>query len=180
MFRVSTKRSGKAVVLRDGARIEPHHHVLELHFWNEQLPRIRQDGLRFAWAVHARGRFNASLAMLAESIEKERRYADVRALQATLTLPLAYRADRVIRFTERLGFTCIPLDRRPLRRRIHDLLEDFLILGLAWTFNPGSLRNRGVFRRRIELWMSRSLLMARYGRSQASASRTSFARSARV
>jgi len=63
---------------------------------------------------------------------------------------------------QRLGFTVIPYHRS--LGAFGEFWENFYTWMLMWTYNPGSLRYRGLWGlRRAEIWMSAEEFLRRYG-----------------
>jgi hypothetical protein len=164
MLRVEARRSAEPVRLHDGTMIRPNDELLELHLWNEHLPRISALGPHLGWALRVRTQMRRSLAELAACLQHDPAYAGVVALHARISWSRAARSGRMLSLARRFGFRASSrLAAEAPAQRLHDFWEDFLIWGLICTFNPRSLRGAGLLRHRAELWMSRRELIESYG-----------------
>lgn len=162
MLRVVVMRAEHEIRLSDGARVSPGETIIDIHFWNERLPKASAcQGL--GWG----GRFGRALMRsfvdLAAAIDNDPRLAEAVAVRGRLAFANGRNRDEMDRFGQWFGFESIedagPL---PLARRLHDAAEDIWLLALTWTFNPGSLPTRKTIRRREDLWISRAKLVDRY------------------
>lgn len=162
IIRIARSRSPRTVHLPDGTLVPAGAPVLELHFWNEHLPRIPPGGPDLAWARTFRERIQFSLEALADYLARHPELGDVVALRGETSLSLddnLYAA-----FLRRLGFTLIPLPPPSAWwKRLVRFFEHLYVWMLIWTYNPESLRGKSLRRaRRVELWMSAAELLARY------------------
>lgn len=160
LFRVSMTRSDAFVKLGDGTEIGEGDPLLELHLWNEHLALIGNPVATLAWGLHLLKRVRFSLMLLADCVEHEEEWEDVRAIHARFVTCMQ-RPEQAIR---RLGFS-IASPRRSVGGRVHDYFENFLVRALIWAFHPC---NNGRSRRelkRLDLWLSKASLQEAYGRS---------------
>jgi hypothetical protein len=162
MLRVVMIRAENEMRLSDGAIIGRGDRIIDLHFWNERMPKTSAgQGLGFG------GRFGRQLRRsfvdLAGAIDTDPRLAGAVAVRARLAFAAARNRDEMHRFGHWFGFEGAeetgPLS---LRRRLHDAAEDIWLLILTWTFNPGCLPTRQTVRRREDLWISKAKLIERY------------------
>ena len=162
MLRVVVKRAECELRLSDGAVVLPGEKIIDIHFWNERLPKASAcQGL--GWG----GRFGRALMRsfvdLAAAIDADPRLAGAVAIRGRLAFANGRNREEMGRFGQWFGFESIeesgPL---PLGRRLHDAAEDLWLLALTWTFNPGSLPTRKTIRRREDLWISKAKLVDRY------------------
>lgn len=160
VFRIGLGKTRAPLSLADGTRIDAGETVGTLHFWNEHLPRYTGDGPSFAWARAMRAQVAGSLGTLADYVESEGAWSDVRAFRAEAALSSrgSSQSHRVI---QRYGFEEVAADRS-LLRRAHDFGDDFLLWGLARAFNPAALPRLPFLRHHRELWISRSSLLRNY------------------
>ncbi len=155
VLRYSRTRSQMAVTLSSGEAVRRGDPILELHFWNDRLgadchprssPRVLRSALR------------QSLVLLAEQLQSNKHFADIKAVHATLarTPSRSYRVHH--------PFGCaLYIAPRSNTRPIHDFFEDFLIHSLRWAFNPSRRKRRSLRLNRLELWIAASDLKARFG-----------------
>jgi len=162
LLRIASGVVTAPVRLVDGARLATGDPILELHLWNEQLPRHRGGG-GLGWAARFRAMLDHSLRLPATEIATNPALADMRALRANTAFVTPGRGDNLARIATLYGFAA-PLDggdgSAPRRRHLG---EDLLVWGLALACNPLSLRTKSLRRARHELWISRDDLLRRYG-----------------
>ena len=160
VLRLSLDKSAHDLTLSDGTHIAPGEPVALLHIWNERVPIIGPQGPDLAWALLAYRRFALSLQMIASYVEHEPRYQGVRAFGGESSL--YFTGDDLFR---RLGF-----DVQHVSQTAHGLrlfkqwVDTMYVLGLTWAFNRGSLNGKDLRHyERCGLWISRQMLLRRYG-----------------
>ncbi len=164
VFRVSLGAAASAVALSDGTRLRAGDPVLQLHFWNEHLPLMPDRGPSTGWAAVMQRRMRMSLAAVARYLERERSLDAVNALHGAPPFGSRLGAAQVARTARRFCFDVIdPEVSGEWRERLYVVLDSMLLWGLAYTFNPGRLKTKGVLRHRHQLWISRRRLLSRYG-----------------
>jgi hypothetical protein len=163
ILRVARNRADSDIVLSDGVAVARGDPILHLHFWNEQMPQTpAKPGL--GWGGRFGRRLIRSFGELAVAMERDPRLSDAVAIRGRLAFAAARDSDDVRRFGHWFGLeTPAEPGRLPLARRLHDAAEDVWLVALSYAFNPGSLRGRQMSRRRDDLWMSKDVLLARYG-----------------
>jgi hypothetical protein len=161
IFRISLGRAGRLLTLSDGVAIRPHDAVVQIHYWNEQMPPIPKEGRSALWAARFRNGVVHSLSLLAEALTRERRFADVAAIFAAPAFAAGGGPAITTRLSTRLGFDV--LDGPSSDGSIHAWFDSLLIWVLMRTFNPASVRGRGLAHDRVPIWMSRSKLLTMYG-----------------
>jgi hypothetical protein len=154
VLRYSRTRSRTAVALPRGELVRPGDPILELHFWNDRLSRDRKER---SSPMSLRSELRRSLALLAEQLQSNENFVDIRAVHATLAR-IPSRSCRI-----RHPFGCsLSTEPRSARWRLHDCLENLLIHWLRWAFNPRHVKQKSLRLNRIELWISVSELRARF------------------
>lgn len=147
------------ILLPDGAEVLPRDPIIDLHFWNERLPNLRQAGSSLAWGVMFRTRMRASLRLLAAYLDACPEVGGPKVCRARTAF---FRHRQIRSVGRRLGFVeAVP--EESISGQVHEFLETFLIYGLAWVFNPNALSGKARLPRRDYLWMSRGELFRRYG-----------------
>ncbi|MFQ5812880.1 MAG: hypothetical protein ACE5I2_06790 [Anaerolineae bacterium] len=163
ILRIALARSPGEITLSDGTRIGKGEVVGELHLWNEHIPPMDEEGPSLEWALKSRRLLRASLKKLATYLEDEPQFESVRAFRGETAFPKEGLEGRAL--FERLGFDLVRKDRRGRLKRFGEFWENFYTWGLIWTFNPGSLRRKKLFRmERAQVWISRQAFLERYGR----------------
>lgn len=164
VLRASIGRSETDLELSDGTSVRKGDAICILHLWNEQLPLIPRGGADLQWAMTIRKATERSLRQLARIIEKDERFDDVEVFGGHAVFVSRNGEAQVARIVQRYGFETVePQRRRSLMRRLHDLGENVLVLGLQWAFNPAGLRGKSFMRPRTPIWISRETLMRKYG-----------------
>jgi hypothetical protein len=163
ILRIALGRSAREITLSDGTRIEEGEVVGELHLWNEHIPRMEKEGPSFAWALKSYHLWRASLRQLTAYLEDEPQFASVRAFRGETAFFQGDLEGSAV--FERLGFDLVRADRSSKLKRFGEFWENLYTWWLIWTFNPGSLRRKDLFRmERAQVWISRQALLERYGR----------------
>ena len=161
ILRLSLGQSTHDLNLSDGTHIAPGEPVALLHIWNERVPIIGPQGPDLAWGLRAYRLFALSLGMIARYVEKEPRYQSVRAFGGESSL--YFSGDDLFR---RLGFAVEHVSQTAHGLRLFKQWVDTMyVLGLTWAFNRGSLNGKNLLHyERCGLWISRQMLMQRYGK----------------
>jgi hypothetical protein len=164
LLRFAHGRIQREVRLADGSTIRPGAAIVDLHLWNERLAFLPSPRRGLARASALRRDLGTSLRELARRLETDPAFAAVVAVRARAAFVPRKRLRQVVRFARAYGFDAAltpAATRHPTRLEV--LSENLLLLALAWTFNPASLRRNGMRRERTELWISRAGLLARFG-----------------
>lgn len=168
VFRLGRSHARSAVALSDGIQIATGEPIGTLHFWNEHLPRYPDTGPDLRWACTMRDQVAHSMRLLADHIETEPAWRDIRALygdavffSARLGMP------QIERVCMRFGFERVPTESDPsLWRRFGLFCESLTLWGLTRAFQPAALPRRPFLRPQQELWISRARLLV-YARRHA-------------
>jgi hypothetical protein len=164
IFRISHVPASRAVRLSDGTAIAEGDPVLQLHLWNEHLPLMPSEGPSAAWAIRLKQRMRKSLVAVASYLQRERTLDAVQALHGAPPFGSRLGAAQMVRTAHRFGFDVIDPDAAPeWRERIHIVFDSMLLWGLAYAFNPGGLKTKGLLRHRHQLWIARRKLLLLYG-----------------
>jgi hypothetical protein len=159
VFRLRRTRLRHPILLPDGG-FPSGTPFLELHLWNERIPRLPTTGPDLAWASRASRRLRRSLHEVAAFVQKE---APPRAslVGATTILVDGPAAGLLLR---RLGFELQP--HAEAYGALVERIQNRYRLALMAAFNPLSLRGRTSSRiRRTDLWMTMEAFLQRYGDS---------------
>ncbi|HEY7791523.1 MAG TPA: hypothetical protein VIC33_13475 [Vicinamibacterales bacterium] len=158
VLRVSPARAGLALILPDGTRISPGDPLLELHLWNERLPRADTVST-LGRGGSLRSRLDWSLEALARYLSEESGPDEVCACHALFRFHLGSRRPGFVRVMRQLGFTVAnDLPSSPARLAA----EHGYVRALQWTYHPvGPYPDIRPFEQ-VHLWMSRRMLLARY------------------
>lgn len=165
MFRIQVVTNDEDVLLVDGTRLRVGDRLIELHFWNEHVPPMPDEGATMAWARLISRRFNTSMRELALYLAGRRDLDDVRGIRAIMSSDVKKQAERLVRIVNRYGFEWIP-SRAPenLGQRAHRYGENILVAALIRAHNPKATREGTLRRGRIPIYLSRRMLDRRYGK----------------
>jgi hypothetical protein len=164
ILRISRGRSRQERVLSDGTVVHVGDPVIELHFWNEHVPRMDAAGPDLAWGLRFYRRLRRSLVSLARYTRQTPGLDDVVAFHGELWFTPEPGPQQCAAVLRALGFDFIP--RPPptnVWQRIARFFERLHVWALIWAFNPGSLKSKRLLTiEHGELWMSRKTLLQRY------------------
>jgi ceramide glucosyltransferase len=165
MLRLSLGKAGRDLDLSDGTRIARGDPIGELHFWNEHLPPMPEGGPDLGWARAFHRGVTGSLSKLTVYIENDERFKDVQAFRGNAFFGGGYEWNHGIKLAARWGFDLVACEPRTgLGQRLMGFLESGYALALVRVFTPASMKDISVGGvRNIEIWMPRSVLMAKYG-----------------
>jgi YkoP domain len=160
LLRIGMSLAREPVTLGDGTSIEVGDRIGALHFWNEHLPRFSDMGPELHWAAEMRRRVSLSLCALAAYVEKEPQWRGVDAFMGYAAFSSRIGVVQLYRVTRRMGFEWVPGSSSTVRT----LAGSITGYGLTRVHNPAALARQQFFRRVHEIWISRSTLLARYGK----------------
>jgi hypothetical protein len=155
VLRYSIARAKTSVGLPSGEAVRLGDPIIELHFWND---RLEMKGQAKSSPQSVRSAFRRSLALLAEQLRTNKRFANITAVHATLP---RFRSQSC-RVRHPFGFSPV-IEPRSARWRVHDFFENFLVHSLRWTFRQHRARQQAPRLNRLELWFPVSELTARFG-----------------
>jgi hypothetical protein len=176
VLRIGMSQARAAVTLSDGTKVEAGEPVGTLHFWNEHLPHYPPEGPNLLWACGMRDQMRRSLRSLAEYVEHEPSWREIRALRGEYALSSRLGTQQVRRVGERYGFERVRPTDPSLLDRLHAVGEGLILWSLTRAFHPAALPRQPFMRDHHELWISRGALIRRYGRQQRKQARTAMAR----
>lgn len=164
VLRIKVCRAERSLPVENGV-IEAGAPLLELHFWNEQLPR-RQDGApSISWAAKGLRALLRSFAMLARHVERSPELGPIAGVFGITTFMSPGDAETAGRLLTRLGFSYAP--HRGSLGAFGDFWENLHVWFMNRTFAGGASRPRLSGLRRVQLWMSREEFLHRYGTAAA-------------
>ncbi len=162
LLRIAPGAAPTTVRLADGIGLAQGDPMLDLHLWNEQLPRYHGGRFGLAWAIQFRAAFERSLRLLAAEMATDPALVHVRALRAETTFVTRGRGPKLARIAFHYGFSAPRMPSIGPGRPRRDLGGDLLVFGLTLACNPLSLRGKTLRRDRYGLWISRQQLLALY------------------
>jgi len=161
IFRVSVGIAAHPIRIA-GGEIPAGTKVLELHFWNEHMPRMPDGGPLIGPAVKLRRMMASSIRRLAESMKNDPRLAGVKAVGGVTPLFSTGDKSAAERIFLRLGFAVTP-HKNP-SGRFMEFWEELYGWLLMWAFIDGNPKRRGLRGlRRTDFWMSAEDFLLLYG-----------------
>jgi hypothetical protein len=163
-FRMQIARVRQEIPLADGTHLHPGDRVIELHIWNEQFPCFAAAGATLSWGRQISRRVDASLRELALYLAAAPDLADIRAIRADTRLAGASTTAQLLRICRRYGLERGPDPGPPsVPERFRQFGENIFIALLVLARNAGAFRPEGLWRDRIQMFLSRADLDRRYG-----------------
>jgi hypothetical protein len=136
--------------------------VLAIHIWNEHMPKIPKEGASLEWALARRRRVVYSFKKLAQEIQHENRYSQIRAICGVSALFSFSAHTGGVRMMQHLGFVVLPY-HNPLGR-FGVFWENIFSWWLMWAYNETSLHRRYFLKlQRTEIWITINEFLRRYG-----------------
>ncbi|MGH7015092.1 MAG: YkoP family protein [Stellaceae bacterium] len=164
IFRLALSIAVGPITLSDGITVQTGDPILDLHFWNEQLPVMRNGGRNLAWANLMKCRYRHSLTLVADHVERDASLDPVVAIRGTPSFNTRLGTAQVIRFAQRLGFDVVePGSGGRLIGHVYEVFDGIALWGLTYSYNPNGLRRQGVRRHRHQVWISRTKLLEHHG-----------------
>jgi len=157
ILRAQLSRLTSDVLLSDGTFGRSGDRVIDLHFWNEQIPVKPVAGYSLAWGC----RFNRSVAKslrgLAQFLMSRPQLSDINIIRAITNL------DSLQRIAARHGFEVIR-DQVKLSpwQRVHRFGENILFGLLTLACHSGRARPRKFSRSRQVIYLARGALDCKY------------------
>ena len=164
IIRIALARAGREISLSDGTGIRAEDPVIDLHWWNERLPRIPPQGPDAAWATSMRRHIRLSLRSLARHMSTDPELDPIRALRAEIVFGTRVGRTQLVRVARHFGFDLVERQANPgLTGQLHLAGDSILLWGLIWAYNPRGLKHKPLLRERDEVWVSRSSFLGRIG-----------------
>jgi hypothetical protein len=163
IFRLDITRAPRDLALRDGTLVRAGDRVARLHFWNEQVPPLPEDGATIAWARRMQRAIGLSLHELARYLAERPDLADVALVSGLVPSATKSQRGQLARIMAYYGFETIPEPHPlPLRERLHRLGENILISFIVLAHNAGALRPDTLMRVRVPIYLSRAALESEF------------------
>ncbi len=165
LFRLQIIENEADLLLDDGTALRAGDRLVDLHFWNEQVPVMPDGGPTLAFARKIERCLDISLSELARYLSEQTHLADIKAIRGNMSLGASQRSQQVARIAARHGF--IRLEHsKPLSfsERLHRIGENILITLLVMGRNPRAVKMDTLWRDRTLTYLSRKVLEQRYRR----------------
>jgi hypothetical protein len=166
VFRADIARAPRPVTLRDGTRVDPGKRIARLHFWNEHIPPVPQNGPTIAWARQMQQAMATSLRELARYLGSRPDLGDVTAICAVAPSATDMQRQQLARIMARYGFEAIAEPAHlPIGERVHRFGENILISLIVLAQNAAALRLDTLDRVRLPIYLSRRRLQEKFSNS---------------
>jgi hypothetical protein len=141
ILRIKLGRLDEDIVLSDGARRRAGARIVDLHLWNEQIPRMPKQGASIAWALQMNARFRFSLEELARYLARRPDLDDVALVRCNMAFGGPGRNAQMVRLISRYGFELAPAAMGvTLAERARRCGENILISLMVLARNAAALR----------------------------------------
>lgn len=165
IFRLQLRACTHEFELSDATSVSVGDRMIDLHLWNEHLPRVEDGSLQFARRMNER--LQASLRDLAAYVSNSPDLSDVRVVRANMGFGTSDQSHQLVRISSLYGFEPIADPRfETFGQRLHRFGENVLISLMVYARNGRALRRDTLKRSRVQIFLSRRSLLARYGRGQ--------------
>jgi len=157
ILRAQLGRLTSDVLLSDGTFGRSGDRVIDLHFWNEQIPVKPAAGYSLAWGCRFSRSVARSLRGLAQFLMSKPQLSDINIIRAITNL------DSLQRIAARHGFEVIrdPVNLSPWQR-VHRLGQNILFGLLTLACHSGRARPRKFSRSRQVIYLARGVLDCKY------------------
>jgi hypothetical protein len=165
ILRIRLSGLNSEIVLSDGTCGRVGDRIVDLHFWNEHIPRMPKQGASIAWARQMHLCFRNSLRGLARYLASRPDLDDVSVIRCNMALGGPERNAQVVRLLARYGFEQVAgAAAATMSERARRFGENILISLMVWVHNAAALRQDTLRRGRTQVFLSRRVLEQRYGR----------------
>jgi len=138
--------------------------ALFIHFWNEHMPIIPDEGADLAYGLKLQHLIIYSMKLIAKHILDNPTLSDVRVVGGITTFVSRELADGGRASFQHLGFTIFPYQRPA--GAFGEFWENFYTWWVMWTYNPVSARYRKMLEmQRTEFWMTREKFLEKFGKT---------------
>ncbi|MGH8228461.1 MAG: YkoP family protein [Steroidobacteraceae bacterium] len=162
IFRLELGRAGHGLALSDGTRVRVGDRLLMLHFWNENVPAMGQEGPTVAWARGVSRNVEFSLRELARYLQQQPSLQDFVALCGDMHLGSTRKTQQIERIVAHYGFEAVDDAHAERRGALHRIGMSILIFMLLAATNPVALRSTVLRRYHRRVFLSRATLERRY------------------
>jgi hypothetical protein len=167
ILRIKLGRHDEDIVLSDGTRSGAGARIIDLHLWNEQIPRMPKQGASIAWALQMNACFRFSLEALARYLARRPDLDDIALIRCNMAFGGPDRNAQMVRLISRYGFELVPAATAvTLAERGRRCGENILISLMVLARNSTALRPDTLRRGRTQVFLSRRALDQRYGRDR--------------
>jgi hypothetical protein len=166
IFRIGVGTLDRDVQLGDGTCARSGDRVIDLHLWNEHIPKWPAKGASIAWAVQMRRCVDLSLRELAKHICNDAQLEDISVIRAIAVFGVPEKCAQLSRLCSRLGFQILDENEEVgLVEQVHRFGENILVSLLVLAVNRPTVRSDTLRRTRVKIYLSRKRLLRRFKHS---------------
>lgn len=167
IFRLEFCQARRRVELSNGVRLYPGDRVARLHYWNEHMPPAQQQGATIAWALAFHRRVVLSLHELALYLKSRSDLSDIEVICGDVPSAVREETGQIVHIMHRYGFETIP-EPSPVNlwEDLRHLAENVLISLIVFAQNEVALRRDTLRRVRVPIYLSRAILMEKFGSAE--------------
>lgn len=137
--------------------------ALFIHFWNEHMPILPDQGADLAYGLKLERLTIYSMKLTAKYILDNPTLKDVQVVGGITTFVARDEADGGRASFQHLGFTIFPYQRSA--GAFGEFWENFYTWWVMWTYNPVSARYRKMLdMQRTEFWTTREKFLDKFGK----------------
>lgn len=165
IFRIQIDRLDHTLTLSDGTPLRAGERIINLHLWNEQMPRFGVNAASVAWASRLMRCVEISLRQLCQFLAVTAELSDVVAICADMTFGTKRETAQLIVIAGRFGFQAVQTrPRSSIAQRAFRVGENILIALLILVHHAEAFRRDSLWRDRTRVVLPRSTLEQRYAR----------------
>ncbi len=138
--------------------------ALFIHFWNEHMPIIPDEGPDLAYGLKLQRLTVYSMKLIARHIQQNQSFDEIQAVGGITTFISREAADGGRATFQHLGFTIFPYHRT--EGAFGEFWENFYTWWVMWTYNPVSARHRKMLEmQRMEFWIAKEKFIDKFGKT---------------
>jgi hypothetical protein len=167
IFRITYSKAPYAFEFSEGPTVRKGDPVIEMHVWNEQVPRMDGGKLTIGWASRFKRAWTVSFRELCRFLDDRPELDEIQAVWGNMALQTNSDADRMVWLCRGVGLERLA-DGPPASpiEHAHRFGENVLGLLLALAANPASAKPGILVRNRTPVGISRTSLFRRYGATE--------------
>ncbi len=164
IFRLEIGLAGRQSSLRDGTQVRAGERIAQLHFWNEHIPHVPQNGATIRWAREMQKSIAISLRELSHFLSLRPDLRDISVICGDVPSGTRAQSRQVAHIMGYYGFETRNDDGPPpIGERLHRFGQNVLISLIVFAHNAAALRLDTLNRVRVPIYLSRRTLERKFG-----------------
>lgn len=164
IFRIEIGRAGRPLSLGDGTQLRAGQRIAQLHFWNEHIPPMPQNGATIRWARSLQKSIGISLRELACFLSSRPDLRDISVICGNVPSGTKAQSRQIGHIMAYYGFETGSDDERlQIGERLHRFGQNVLISLIVFAHNAAALRLDTLSRVRVPIYLSRPTLERKFG-----------------